>query len=88
MKKDLIRIVTTERFLNRSDIATMLGCSRAVANRIYAEADRIDNEELHFRAYPTKVRKTSVEKASGVKCSTIIKELKNAEGLPNRSAKD
>ena len=88
MKKSLIQIATVERFLTRTDIMTLLNCSRAVAARIFAEADRIDNEELHFRAYPTKVRKTSVEKAAGVKCSTIIKELKSAEGISNHPAQD
>lgn len=75
--------VLTQVYLNRSDIAVMLGCSRQVASRIYAEADRIDNEELKFRAYVTKVRKTSVERAAGIKCSDIINTLKKADALPS-----
>lgn len=80
--------VLSQVFLNRSDIALMLGCSRRVANRIYAEADRIDNEELKFRAYITKVRKSSVEKAAGIKCSDIINALKKADALAQQSATD
>ena len=88
MKKDLIQIATVEMFLNRTDIQTLCGCSRRVANRIYAEADRIDNEELKFRAYITKVRKSSVEKAAGIKCSDIVNALKKADALAQQSASD
>lgn len=80
--------VLSQIYLNRSDIALMLGCSRQVANRIYAEADRIDSEELKFRAYTTKVRRLSVEKAAGISSAEIINTLKKADSLRNRSASD
>lgn len=84
--KDRIQILASETYLNRSDIKVMIQCSRSVANRIYAEADRIDSEELKFRAYTTKVRKVSVEKAAGVSCVKILKELKNAAAVPEHTA--
>jgi hypothetical protein len=84
--KSRIEILSSATYLNRSEISIMLQCSRQVANRIYAEADRIDNEELKLRAYPSKVRKASVEQVAGVSCLKLLKELKNAEGLAHQSA--
>lgn len=75
---DRIEILASKTYLTRTDIAVMLNVSRSVANRIFAEADRIDSQ-MEFRAYPTRVRKSSVEKASGTSCLKILKELKNAE---------
>lgn len=86
--KERIQILSSESYLTRSDIMVMLPCSRPTASRIFAEADRIDRTELKFRAYPSKVRKTSVEKAAGVSCIKILKELKNADGLAHQSAID
>ena len=85
MKKSRLEILY-QVFLNKSDIATLLQISRPVADRIYNEADRIHRIELKFRAYPNKVRINSVLKASGTNWNLLLKQIKNADAVPEQSA--
>lgn len=64
-----------QSYLNRTDIQRLLECSRSVANRIFAEADRED-ARLPFRAYPTKVRLKSVLKVAGLDYGMLQKQIK------------
>ncbi len=77
--KTRIQILAECEYLTRTDVMVMLNCSRRTAVRIFQEADRIDREELKFRAEPSRVRKESVEKASGKSCIKMLKQLKSAE---------
>ena len=61
-----------QAFLNRSEISSLLGVPYATASKIYALADRIDQEGLkEFRIYDTKVRITSVCKVAGISLNTL-----------------
>ena len=85
--KDRIQILSEVEYLTRADIRVMLNCSRRVADRVFQEADRIDREELKFRAEPSRVRKESVEKASGKSCIKMLKQLKSADARQSNPQK-
>jgi hypothetical protein len=53
-------------YLSKAEIARWLSVPRTVAYKIYEAADQLDKEELRYRVYDTKVRKSSVIKVSGL----------------------
>ena len=68
--------VFSQMYLNRSDIALLLNVSRAVANRTFAIANTIDDEQLPFRTYPNKVRTSTVLKIHGTTRAELWKQMK------------
>lgn len=49
-----------EEFMNLSDIRKEFRCGYKTAKRIFDLAEKIDDSELRFRVFPTKVRKEAV----------------------------
>ena len=79
-----LRIAT---HLNIAEIARRFLVPMAVAKRYYQWANDLDNEQLgQYRAYPTKVRVTSVEKVSGINLQALDKRIKNAAAEQERTA--
>ena len=76
--KTRIQILAECEYLTRTDVMVMLNCSRRTAVRIFQEADRIDREELKFRAEPSRVRKETVERVTGKKCKDMLDRIKKA----------
>ena len=67
--------VANQAFLNQSDIAKLLDCSRPSAKRIYDYARQIDDEQK-FIVEPVKVRITTVCKVVGLSLVTVQKIAK------------
>lgn len=75
----MIRIKTRQQiasqlYLTKTDIQRLLGVSQYKARRIYDLANEIDAEELKYRIEPTKVRISSVSKATGISLNLIKKQ--------------
>ena len=74
-------------YLNRTDIAVLLGIGDQKAGRLYKAADKIDAEQLaSFRIEPHKVRTTTVCKLAGVNLKLLQMQIKNADAVPEQSA--
>jgi len=69
-QKQLIK----ECYLNKRQISRLLGTTPATARRIFAEAEKIDNE-LEFRIETKKVRTSSALKVYGIKMDELIKKM-------------
>lgn len=51
-----------------------------MSSRNKTRAEKIDNEEFHeFRIYPTKVRLTSVSKATGISVNLMKKQAEEEQ---------
>lgn len=74
-------------YLNRKDIESLFDVPRQVAERIYNQADMID-DQMKFRAYPNKVRMQTVLNVQELDYELLKAQIKNADSLPNRSAQD
>ena len=70
--------VANQAFLNQSDIAKLLDCSRPSAKRIYDYARKIDDEQK-FIVEPVKVRITTVCKVVGLSLVTVQKIAKEKD---------
>lgn len=71
-KKDLIE----KSFLNKTDIARLFDVPRHIANKIYAQADKLDQAYFsEFRIYETKVRLTSCCKVTGITLNQLKKQI-------------
>lgn len=66
--------LTKSLFLSKSEIATLLDVPRPVADRIYALAETVDNSELKFRVYDTKVTAKSVCTVVGIEHSDLVND--------------
>lgn len=66
--------IASQLYLTKTDIQRLLGVSQYKARRIYDLADEIDAEELKYRIEPTKVRISSVSKATGISLNLIKKQ--------------
>lgn len=80
----MIRIKTRQQiasqlYLTKTDIQRLLGVSQYKARRIYDLADGIDAEELKYRIEPTKVRISSVSKATGISLNLIKKQAEEEQ---------
>lgn len=64
--------IATQAYLNKSDIQKLFGVSFEKAKKIYALAEKLD-EELPYRIEETKVRLTSISRVYGVSVSQIRK---------------
>lgn len=64
-------------YLRKTDIATLLQVSQTTAYRIYAEADKLD-QQMKFRVEPTKVRMQSVMKVTEMNYNLLSKQIKSA----------
>ena len=84
--KDRIQILSFDEYLTREGIRIGWQMSRRAAERTFAEADRIDREELKFRAEPSRVRKETVERVTGKKCKDMLDRIKKADALAQQSA--
>lgn len=77
--------VFQQTYLNRSDIAILLNVSRVVANRTYSIANAIDQEQLTFRTYPKKVRKSTVMKIHKLTESELLRQIKSTPETGQRT---
>lgn len=80
----MIRIKTRQQiasqlYLTKTDIQRLLGVSQYKARRIYDLANNIDAEELKYRIEPTKVRISSVSKATGISLNLIKKQAEEEQ---------
>ena len=66
--------IANQLYLTKTDIQRLLGVSQYKARRIYDLANNIDTEELKYRIEPTKVRISSVSKATGISLNLIKKQ--------------
>lgn len=73
--------IANQLYLTKTDIQRLLGVSQYKARRIYDLADEIDAEELKYRIEPTKVRISSISKATGISLNLIKKQAE--EGNEN-----
>lgn len=64
-------------YLRKTDIATLFQVSQTTAYRIYAEADKLD-QQMKFRVEPTKVRMQSVMKVTEMNYNLLSKQIKSA----------
>lgn len=69
--------LTKAYFLNRSEIATLLDVPRPIASRIYALAETLDNNELQFRVYETKVSVKSVCSVVGIEHGALVNDIQS-----------
>ena len=77
--RDRIQILSSDEYLTREGIRIGWQMSRRSAERTFAEADRIDREELKFRSEPSRVRKETVERITGKKCKDMLDRIKKAD---------
>lgn len=71
-KKELIE----KSFLNKTDISRLFGVPRYVANKIYDQADKLDQAYFNeYRIYDTKVRLTSCCKVTGITLSQLKHQI-------------
>lgn len=71
--------IANQLYLTKTDIQRLLGVSQYKARRIYDLADEIDAEELKYRIEPTKVRISSVSKATGISLNLIKKQAEEEQ---------
>lgn len=71
--------IASQLYLTKTDIQRLLGVSQYKARRIYDLADGIDTEELKYRIEPTKVRISSVSKATGISLNLIKKQAEEEQ---------
>ena len=71
--------IANQLYLTKTDIQRLLGVSQYKARRIYDLADGIDAEELKYRIEPTKVRISSVSKATGISLNLIKKQAEEEQ---------
>lgn len=68
-----------ERYLKKVEVMRLLGCSQLAANRIYAKADKLDDEKFgSYRAEPHKVTIESVCAVEQLTLQTLRHLIKNA----------
>ena len=71
--------IASQLYLTKTDIQRLLGVSQYKARQIYDLADEIDAEELKYRIEPTKVRISSVSKATGISLNLIKKQAEEEQ---------
>ena len=71
--------IANQLYLTKTDIQRLLGVSQYKARRIYDLADGIDKDELKYRIEPTKVRISSVSKATGISLNLIKKQAEEEQ---------
>lgn len=71
--------IANQLYLTKTDIQRLLGVSQYKARRIYDLADEIDAEELKYRIEPTKVRISSISKATGISLNLIKKQAEEEQ---------
>ena len=71
--------IANQLYLTKTDIQRLLGVSQYKARRIYDLANSIDTEELKYRIEPTKVRISSVSKATGISLNLIKKQAEEEQ---------
>ena len=74
-----------EPYLNRRQIQILFKVGREAADKIYNQADMIDNQ-MKFRAVTNKVRTQTALMVQELDYDLLLKQIKNAEALPKQSA--
>ena len=74
-----------QTYVNRSEIAKVMNVSRAVANRTFAIANMIDDDELPNRTYPNKVRLSVVLRIHKKTYAELYRQIKSTPETGQRT---